>query len=80
MASLKDWLADDVRTSMALHCMPAVRSPQPIVWSELGADAAMLGAAGCVAGRLLADPGRLLRGSSRNPGRADARVPDHLSR
>lgn len=60
LSSLRPWLAEPVGAVMSAHAMPRARPAPQLVWSRLGASAAVLGAAGLVVARALADPGPLV--------------------
>lgn len=60
LSSLQPWLAEVVGAVLAAHAMPRARPAPQLVWSRLGASAAVLGAAGLVVARALADPGPLV--------------------
>ncbi len=60
LSSLQPWLAEVVGAAVSAHAMPRARPAPQLVWSRLGASAAVLGAAGLVVARALADPGALV--------------------
>lgn len=72
LSSLEPWLAEVVGAAMSAHAMPRARPAPQLVWSRLGASAAVLGAAGLMVSRALADPGPLVTATASSASRTAA--------